>query len=98
MYPEASCTITGIEIASSVNGVCTIASTPAKAFAMLPISHAAVGIEDALGQLLLERMLLDLGLVDRDTQSWFRIGPHNPPGAFHGEPFLDDILPPGDIG
>ena len=66
-------------------------------FLRLPVSHASITIEDALGQLLLERMFFYFSLIDRDAEAGAGIRANESALFFNGEAFLNDILPPGHV-
>jgi hypothetical protein len=59
--------------------------------------NAAVGVERALRQLLLEGVLRDLLLVELDPQPRLRVGADDAPGALGDEALADDVLAPGHV-
>src|SRR4051794_6801142 len=63
-----------------------------------PVSHAAVRVEHALRQFLLERMLLHFRFVNRDAKSWPRVGADKASLGFDDEPLFDHVLPPRHVG
>src|SRR5947208_2611746 len=64
----------------------------------LPVANAAVGVEVALGQLLLERVFGYLRLVDLDAQAGSGARADEAAIAFDGEGLRDDVLAPGHVG
>src|SRR5690242_12008123 len=67
-------------------------------YLFLPIPYAAVLIEHALRQLLLEWMLGDLCLVDFDAQARAAARTNDAALLLDGEAFLDHIAAPGHVG
>ena len=63
-----------------------------------PIPHAPIAMEHPLQNLLLERMFLYFGFVDRDAQAGAGVGFDETALFLDGEAFLDHVLPPGDVG
>lgn len=63
----------------------------------LPISHGAITVKHPLRDFLFKGVLGDLGFVDRDAQARSGIGVDRPCFRVNGEPFLHNILSPGNI-
>src|SRR5438552_7750252 len=63
----------------------------------LPIPHAAVAIEHALRQLLLERVLLDFRFVDVDPQARPRAGTNDAPLFFDREALINNVIAPRNV-
>src|SRR5688572_1667558 len=62
-----------------------------------PVADAAVGIERALEDFLLERVLADLVLVELDAEAGFVAGAHEAAFRFHRKALGHDVPAPRDV-
>ena len=66
-------------------------------FRCLPVTNAAIRVEDSLWHFLLEWVFENFIFVDFDTQPRTRIGRHGPSRRIHNESFINDIIPPRHV-